>query len=358
MSDRDGRLRVPMSVVTAPEADPHHDWPRFWCRYDGSIRLDQLGYLEDPARNGGRKNPDVVPFAAIAHAPFLALLGEAGIGKTTTVGEIVRGLERAGEAVRLVDLRTVATARDLADQVSGDTRVQAWSSSSGILHLFFDGLDEAPLSHVDVHVENLLTELDRSRLRVRLVCRTGDWTLDMDRRFRRMWGDLFAAYELVYLRRADVLLAAHDRIGDPENFMARAEAMNIVPLLTRPVTLKLILNLHQKGELPPTRRVLYRRACRRLCETFPVDVLVCSFSRGVARSLAAPVVGGEASPNVVVVAHRLALLAAKFHTGARRSSARAFRPATPCSSAAIYFRSAQVVVPNSLPPVSVAPRPT
>src|SRR5690348_11863220 len=69
--------------MTAQKAYP---WKRFWCPRGTTISLADQGYLADPETPWGRfANPFVKAFKDIAGTPCLILLGEPGIGKTTTL---------------------------------------------------------------------------------------------------------------------------------------------------------------------------------------------------------------------------------------------------------------------------------
>jgi hypothetical protein len=66
--------------------DLPYPWPRFWVPRDGVIDLSDAGFLRDPA--DWLASPHVpVPLAALHDRRSLALLGEPGIGKSTTLKE-------------------------------------------------------------------------------------------------------------------------------------------------------------------------------------------------------------------------------------------------------------------------------
>jgi hypothetical protein len=67
-----------------PEAN--YPWPRFWVPRDGVIDLSDGGFLRDPTDwLAGPQSP--MPLAALQHWRSLALLGEPGIGKSSTLKE-------------------------------------------------------------------------------------------------------------------------------------------------------------------------------------------------------------------------------------------------------------------------------
>ena len=59
-----------------------YNWKWFWCPRSGRINPKGFGYLYDPDKDSGHYlNSDIVTFNTIAYLPYLALLGELGIGK-------------------------------------------------------------------------------------------------------------------------------------------------------------------------------------------------------------------------------------------------------------------------------------
>ena len=93
-----------------------YDWKRFWCPRDGSINLIDSGYLADPdGPYGSYLNPALPPFEEISRLPCLALLGEPGIGKTSTMraesGAIDAAVLAEGGRTLWLDLRAKAGVR-------------------------------------------------------------------------------------------------------------------------------------------------------------------------------------------------------------------------------------------------------
>lgn len=75
-----------------------YPWPQFWVPQHGVIDLSDGGFLRDPTDwLAGIRGP--MPLAALQHWRALALLGEPGIGKSTTLKE---------EADRVASLATTA----------------------------------------------------------------------------------------------------------------------------------------------------------------------------------------------------------------------------------------------------------
>ena len=63
-----------------------YKWDRLWCKQDSFFALDESGFLFDPdTKDSFYRKTDVVKYAEINHLNSLILLGEPGIGKSTTL---------------------------------------------------------------------------------------------------------------------------------------------------------------------------------------------------------------------------------------------------------------------------------
>ena len=252
-----------------------YNWKRFWCTRTGRLNLSDSGYLFDPESEFGNiYNPDVFPFETIAKFPCLGLLGEPGIGKSTTMWTQKRIIDaqvtEAGDASQWVDLRAFQTDARLVKAIFEDPVFLDWKKGSHRLHLFLDSLDEC-LLRIDSVVALLLDEFRRSpieRLSVRIACRTADWPLGLEEGLRELWGnDLVEVYELAPLRRRDVAEAARANGLDPDSFLAEVDRKEVVPLAIKPVTLEFLLNTFKRGgQFPSAKKDLYLKGCRLLAE--------------------------------------------------------------------------------------------
>jgi len=250
-------------------------WKRFWCPRTGSINLSDGGYLFDPESQYGQiNNPDVVPFKSLSTIPCLVLLGEPGIGKTYALAaerEVINvKIEKEGDEIRWFDLRAYRSEDRLVRDLFENSVVLAWRKSENRFHLFLDSLDEC-LLRIDTLYSLLLEELKKlpiERLSLRLACRTADWQTFLENGLTRLWGEQkVGVYELVPLRKRDVIEAAKANDLIPEDFLQEIDRMEAVPLAFKPVTLNFLLNTYrQNGNLPPTQKELYLQGCTLLCE--------------------------------------------------------------------------------------------
>ncbi|NJR62559.1 MAG: hypothetical protein HC769_29425 [Cyanobacteria bacterium CRU_2_1] len=259
-----------------------YKWKRFWCPRSGSINLADGGYLCDPDAEWGKVyNPDLVTFETISHLPCLALLGEPGIGKTQALeaerSEIVNKIkiQEQGDQVLSLDLRSYGSEDRLVRNLFDSPKFKAWQAGIHQLHIFLDSFDEC-LLRVDTLATLLVDEFKRyrnvaHRLCLRIACRTAVWQPVLEEGLKEIWGENFVGvYELVPLRRADVIEAARAENFSPDDFLKEVGQKDIVPLAIKPVTLGFLLNTYRRhgGQFPPNQRLheLYLEGCKLLCE--------------------------------------------------------------------------------------------
>jgi len=252
-----------------------YSWKRFWCPRDGKINLSDGGYLYDPeSKFGDIYNPDVVPFDSITGSPCLALLGEPGIGKSMALQAdrtIITGkIKKKGHEIIWIDLRSYASEDRLVRNLFKSPQFTSWVKGNHFLFMFLDSLDEC-LLRIDSLATLLIDELKDyplDRLCLRIACRTLNWPIVLENGLRSLWGkENFEAYELVPLRRADVIEAAEKNGLDPDSFLIEIDHKEAVPLAIIPVTLNFLINAFKKnGKFPSTKAELYLQGCEILCE--------------------------------------------------------------------------------------------
>jgi hypothetical protein len=264
---------------------------------DGFLRAEFVeGTLEPWARSFGIRK-----WSDLDHESCVVLLGEPGSGKTR-VFEEARARLAAPINTRRVDLGMFGSGEHLEKGLA----FTEWLSAVGTadLHVFLDGLDEC-LAQIDKAPRILLKRLeavpsqDRSRLKLRIACRTGAWSSALASELPKLFPGIANAntvdehahlssskdraaasdadsrlpiWELLPLRRSDAAILASDRarqkgkILDPTAFLAAVETASVGPLAARPKTLFYLVDLfllHQA--LPGERWELYRRALLHGC---------------------------------------------------------------------------------------------
>lgn len=253
-----------------------YNWKRFWCPRGGSINLSDGKYLADPdGPYGNYFNPGIHTFEEISEIPCLALLGEPGIGKTSTMqaerDTIEAAVQAEGGKTLWLDLRSCGDESRLVKKLFESREFILWEKSDYRLHLFLDSLDEC-LLRVDNVAALLIDELRNypvERLSLRIGCRTAEWpTRLLENGLRELWGDEnFRAYELAPLRRTDVAAAATVKKLDPDAFLEAVNEAGVVPLAIKPVTLEFLIGSYSEtGTFPTGQADLYLEGCRWLCE--------------------------------------------------------------------------------------------
>jgi hypothetical protein len=221
----------------------------------------------------------VVPFDAIVTVPCLVLLGEPGIGKTSTLESqrpaITREIRSLGGETLWLNLRSFGSEDRLIRNLFETPEFLAWRQSHLPFHLFLDSLDEC-LLRIDTVAGLLVDEFRKfgaDNLFLRISCRTADWPASLQNGLCDIWGnDRIRTYELVPLRRKDVALAAEGSGVAVSEFMDEVHRREAVPLAIKPLTLKFLLNsFRERAGFPSSRSALFAEGCRILCEEPNMD---------------------------------------------------------------------------------------
>lgn len=254
------------SAASAPReaiALPLHAWRRFWSLRDGTYSLQDDGFLVDPEDEYGRHVHDVVALDRMAEVPCLVLLGEPGIGKSSALRQEHERLRAEGQQVILVDLARTTTADALR------AVVQHASSTGGSVALFFDALDEGiarnPALALDLF--SAIDQTDLARVRMRVACRTLEWPAALEAQLQQRFGaEQLRVYELLPLRRIDVIAAANDHGVDGVAFVREIRERDATALAIRPISLRFLLAMYlNEGALPHSRQRLFDEGTLILC---------------------------------------------------------------------------------------------
>lgn len=245
---------------------PNYNWQRFWVKRDGFITLDDGGYLLDPEGPHGNFNSDVFQFDLVKNIPCLALLGEPGMGKTKALWSQYEHARKPSESL-WIDLRSFTSEDRLYRSIFESDQFRGWINAAHDLELFLDSLDEC-LVHIRTVAALLVDELKRypvNRLKLRIACRTAEWPALLEQELPKIWGnENYGAFELAPLRRIDVIHAAEVNELDSEAFLAAIERQDVVSLARTPITLDLLVQTFEEGQLPETRSELYEKGCLKL----------------------------------------------------------------------------------------------
>ncbi|MHB8388763.1 MAG: NACHT domain-containing protein [Acidobacteriaceae bacterium] len=236
--------------------------------------LGDRGFLSDPeGERGNILNPNLTTFDELQSVACLALLGEPGVGKSWSLSADVNAYLQQSPRMPTIrlDLRRFSSEDRLYRTLFEGEAFLQWAKGDYDLHLYIDSLDEC-LLRIDSVAALLADEIPKyplDRLKLRIACRTASWPPLLETALKSGYGeDLFAATELVPLRRVDVLQAATSSgITDPDSFLARVDELHITSFAIKPVTLKMLLDTFQReGDLPGNVVDLYEKGCSILCE--------------------------------------------------------------------------------------------
>jgi predicted NACHT family NTPase len=261
---------------THGKGDPIYAWQRFWVPRDGSLDLSDNGFLRDPQSEFARYSVyKLDTLRELQQFRGLGLLGEPGIGKSTTLQAEFKALQQQaredGRVYIHVDLRSFSSDVLLHRRVFESPEFTAWQAGNTHLVLYLDSLDEA-LLRIDSVAALLADELPRhptARMSIRIACRTAAWPHELlETALKNIWGaDAVGVFEQAPLRRRDVIEAASRRQIDPSRFMEEIHKANAVPFAIKPLTLNLLFRIFQNsGHLPERIIDLYSQGCLGLCE--------------------------------------------------------------------------------------------
>jgi hypothetical protein len=251
-----------------------YDWVRYWQRWNGQIPTPARDFLPEVSQyQWDDFAASLRTLEQLDDVPCLVLLGEPGIGKTHAVEDEVTRLKGLGRPRAHHDLKRLSDAARFEHKVFDAPKFQALAAGSR-LTLFLDSLDEGRIVIQSVG-EVLLDELrdrlrnpeSRTRLKLRITCRSAEWPASLSNDLRDVFGeDNVQEWHLCPLRQSDVERAAEGNGLDASTFLRQIETRNAQALAAKPVTLTLLLNLAaQEGALPDRQADLYRKGLLELC---------------------------------------------------------------------------------------------
>ena len=181
--------------------------------------------------------------------PFLILIGEPGIGKSTVFAQ-----EAEHEGTKVLKVRALMTG---TQPTAGET-------------LFLDGLDEFRVDgQAADKAYGLANAIGRAgAVRWRISCRSEDWRKEADiAPIRQIVGDqpIVVAQLLPLSYHETLSLLEEFGESSPTAFVDRAHAWGAAAFLESPLTLKLLHKaVENAGQWPKTRKALFAAAIRRM----------------------------------------------------------------------------------------------
>lgn len=243
-----------------------YPWVRRVHAITSALQVDRFGWLVDlPWATAG------VPLAGRREDKLLVVLGERGCGKSDLFIEEAEALQSEEHVVERVDLS--ARGRFYEASIARQSlavvleRVSAGDPGYVLLDSLDEGLDR--LGVLDDVLVGCLEELGRerrSRLRLRIACRSGRWPRGLEGHLQSLWAsEAVSVVGVTPLTRSDVETAAACDGLDGRRVTRRLEQKGAVALAWSPITLKPLLEAEREGwGLPSTVADAYRLACRQL----------------------------------------------------------------------------------------------
>ncbi len=253
----------------------HLNWKRYWCKQDELVTLDDSGFLFDPeTKETFYKKTDVVPYSEISNLNCLILLGEPGIGKSTTLLKEFLKHEKSQKPSDICFFKNLNEYGDenrLITELFNAQEFDTWLKSDKNLYLYLDSFDEC-LLEIRRLFQILKNQFGKyheisSRLFLRITCRTGYWSDCLTDFFNDLFGAIsVGAYELAPLKRSDIEEAAKKVGLNASRFIEEIITKEIQSLAINPLTLELLFQVYlQSNSFPASKEELFYSACKRLC---------------------------------------------------------------------------------------------
>ena len=221
-----------------------------------------------------------ISLSELKDVPCLILLGDVGMGKSTTVrteATLLKSMFAGQQHVVLYEDLKRLSEWQIERRIFGNREVEAWVRGEHALTLILDSLDEC-WRRIDA-LEILLVDEFRRRIRqetgplfLRLTCRSAEWRGDAGKTLERLFSTRnesippLQIYVLAPLSANNIREAAVSSHLDGERLLERIAAKGSEALASHPITFEMLLQLYQEnGDFPASRSELYQTGCLRLC---------------------------------------------------------------------------------------------
>ncbi len=198
-------------------------------------------------------------FNDINYSNCLILLGEAGMGKSTTLEKECKKLEVNDEQKLLVDLFRYANPARLNRFIFQNPEFVKAQKTDQEFYLFLDSFDECHALNPDLHLTlgDLLKESITllPSLKLRLACRSGPFPSSLKEELENIFqAENVKTYELLPLSRQNIIEACEAQSVDFEAFVAEIERQRVWPYTEIPLTLIHMLKIFARDKRLPKRQ--------------------------------------------------------------------------------------------------------
>lgn len=249
---------------------------RYWYNDEQAAYFVKQSVLEDFMLDTDKYKNKAYTYHDIAWVPFLILLGEPGVGKST---ELERIRSHTREDKIYVDLSNCYNDENIVSTVFRNEQMEIWKNNNRKMYLFLDSFDECQ-SRIP-HIGNLLVQEFKKlknfkeRLFVRITSRSTEWPSSFLDSIKQEWYPSkednqflkqIQIYNLAPLQLANITEVLNSKEIDVNKFVLEATQAKVIPFLLRPVTLNMLIHMYEENEKFPTDIYdLYFNGCQRLC---------------------------------------------------------------------------------------------
>lgn len=207
----------------------------------------------------------LVPTRELRNWPACVMLSAAGLGKTFEQSHLAE-LDRA-DGLEVVDDRLAVLGQTPDGLKASLDSLAAVATSNTVLYL--DALDEVmvPVRTAGLIIQRWVIDRLRSvRPRLRLSCRSAVWPTAVQNAIEEVYGVEECAFAVLQpLSEGDVRTIASSHGVDPDGFLRAVDNAGVRVLSEQPLTLMMLLRIHEDhGALPDRRGELFRQGMERL----------------------------------------------------------------------------------------------
>lgn len=247
---------------------------RYWYNEEQAAYFMEQSVLDDFMLDTDKYKNKAYTYDDIARVPFLILLGEPGIGKST---ELERIKSHTKEDKIYVDLSNCYNDENIVSTVFKSEQMEMWKNNNGSMYLFLDSFDECQsrIPHIGTLLIQEFKRLKKfkERLFVRITSRSTEWPSSFLESIKKEWYPSkeefikqIQIYNLAPLQLADITTVLNSKGISVDKFFQEAKQAKVIPFLLRPVTLNMLIHMYEQNETFPTDIYdLYFNGCQRLC---------------------------------------------------------------------------------------------
>lgn len=252
---------------------------RYWYQEKNATYFLEKSVIDDFMVDNDTFSNKASTFEDIAKIPFLILLGEPGMGKST---ELLKVMDMTSENKLYVDLKICYSIENIIEQIFNNKQILEWKSSNEPIYLFLDSFDEcqARISELDNILIQEFKKIKeyKERIFIRIVSRSTSWPSYFRKDMIDNWygenqksigESKIQIFILAPFNQKNILELISEKNIDTHKFIQEAAMAKVIPFLLRPVTLNMLTSIYAEREMFPVDVYdLYLKGCHRLCAEY------------------------------------------------------------------------------------------